>query len=100
MEFLVEIDVQWPADGDREERARLIQAEAERAAVLAGMGIIKRVWRIPGRWANIGLWEAPDATALHDAIASLPFFPWLDVTVRPLGAHPNDPAQQIDKASE
>jgi muconolactone D-isomerase len=46
-----------------------------------------RIWRIPGRTANVGIWEAPDATALHDLVSSLPLFPWLDVTVTPLARH-------------
>lgn len=91
MEFLVEIEVHWPADGDPDERSRLIAAEGKRGAELAAEGIIKRLWRIPGQWANVGLWEARDASELHDAIASLPFYPWLDVVVRPLAAHPTDP---------
>ena len=91
MEFLVEIEVHWPADGDPDEKARLIAAEGKRGAELAAEGVIKRLWRIPGQWANVGLWVARDATELHDAIASLPFYPWLDVLVRPLAAHPTDP---------
>jgi muconolactone D-isomerase len=91
VEFLVEIDVRWPPEGDPERRAKLVAAEARRAAELADAGVIKRVWRVPGQWKNVGLWEAPDATALHDAIASLPFYPWLNVVVRPMAAHPNDP---------
>ena len=54
-------------------------------------GRIRRLWRIPGRRANWGLWEAPDASELHAAIRSLPFFPWLQVDVHPLAAHPSDP---------
>lgn len=91
MEFLVEIDVRWPPDGDAAERDALVKAESQRSAELAAKGILKRVWRVPGRWANVGLWEAPDATALHEAISSLPFYPWLEVVVRPMAAHPNDP---------
>jgi muconolactone D-isomerase len=98
VEFLVEIDVQWPPDGDEEERARLVEAEAKRAAALTEAGIIKRLWRIPGRWANVGLWDAPDPTALHNAISSLPFYPWLKVVVRPLAEHPSDPARRRDAA--
>jgi muconolactone D-isomerase len=94
MEFLVEIEVQYPPSGDPAERARLIEAEAKRAAELAEAGIIRRLWRIPGRWANAGLWEAPDATALHNAISSLPFYPWLKVTVHPLAEHPSDPQKR------
>ncbi len=91
MEFLVEIEVRWPPDGDPKRRDALIAAEAKRAKELAGAGIIKRVWRVPGEWKNVGLWEAPDATAVHEAITSLPFFPWLSVKVRPMAEHPNDP---------
>jgi muconolactone D-isomerase len=53
-------------------------------------GILKRLWRVPGRRAVIGLWEAPDATALHDALASLPQWPWMDVTVESLATHPQE----------
>jgi muconolactone D-isomerase len=91
MEFLVRIVVEWPADGDPTELARLTSAERERASALAAEGRIKRMWRIPGRRANWGLWEAADPTELHAAISSLPFFPYLAVEVHPLAAHPSDP---------
>jgi muconolactone D-isomerase len=91
MEFLLRIEVTWPADGDPAEKGQRIKAEAARARELAEAGIIKRVWRIPGRWANWGLWEAPDATVIHQAVTSLPMWPFLDVEVIPLAAHPNDP---------
>ena len=91
MEFLLHIEVNWPSDGDPAEKDRLGVAERARAHELAAEGVIRRIWRIPGRWANWGLWEAPDATALHAAISSLPMYPYLDVEVFPLAAHPNDP---------
>jgi muconolactone D-isomerase len=91
VEFLVNIEVGWPADGDPDELVRLTAAERERAAELASTGTIRRMWRVPGRRANWGIWEAPDATALHAALRSLPLFPWLEVDVIPLAAHPNDP---------
>lgn len=91
MEFLVEIRNEWPADGDPQRAAELAAAESRRAAELAEQGILKKLWRIPGTRQNVGLWEAADATALHQALSSLPYFPWLSIVVRPLGAHPNDP---------
>lgn len=91
MEFLVEISTEWPADGDPGRRDELVVAENRRAQELATAGILKKLWRIPGTWQNVGLWEAPDATALHAALSSLPFFPWLRIVVRPLADHPNDP---------
>jgi muconolactone D-isomerase len=50
-------------------------------------GVIRRIWRIPGRFANVGIWDAPDATALHQYVSSLPLFPWLDVQVTALALH-------------
>jgi muconolactone D-isomerase len=91
MEFLVHIQVRWPADGDPDELARLTSAETVRAAELAEAGVLRRLWRIPGERANYGLWEAPDATALDLALASLPMFRWVDITVHPLAQHPRDP---------
>jgi muconolactone D-isomerase len=91
LEFLVEIETRWPPDGDPVRRAELVKAESARAKELAAEGILRKLWRIPGTWKNVGLWEAADATELHAAISSLPLFPWLTVHVRPLAVHPNDP---------
>lgn len=91
MEFLVAIDVKLPPDTPAERRAELVAAEAVRARELAAAGVIVRLWRIPGRWSNVGLWVAPDASALHEAVSSLPLHPWLDVQVTALARHPSDP---------
>lgn len=86
MEFLVRCENRTPP----EHRASLIGAERARADELRAAGVLKRLWRVPGRPATIGLYEAPDATALHDALASLPMWPWMDVTVEPLAIHPQE----------
>ena len=91
MEFLVHIEVRWPPESDPEQKARLVSAEADRARDLIGEGRIRRLWRIPGRWANYGLWEAADATELHAALTSLPLYDWCDIEVDALAAHPSDP---------
>ncbi len=91
MDFLVEIDVRLPADTDPGQKAELMAPEAARAKELAAKGTIHRLWRIPGRWANVGIWCADDATELHEAISSLPLYPWLEVDVTPLAKRPNDP---------
>jgi muconolactone D-isomerase len=91
VQFLLHIEVTWPPDGDPEERELRILAERDRARELAEAGVIKRLWRIPGRWGNWGLWEAPDATVIHEAVTSLPMWPYLDVEIHPLADHPNDP---------
>lgn len=91
MEFMVLIKNTYPADGDKEILASLIKAESSRANVLAAEGIIMKIWRRTGQKSNVGIWVAPDATQLHAAISSLPFFPWLEVEIWPLAEHPNDP---------
>jgi muconolactone D-isomerase len=87
MEFLVRIEVEVPFHLSSEERCRLMEAEVRRGQELKDAGTIVRIWRIPGRTANVGLWEAPDSTTLHDAISSLPMFPYLSAEVTPLAMH-------------
>src|SRR3954463_11863594 len=57
---------------------------------LRAAGVLKRLWRVPGRNATIGLYEAADPAQLHDALMSLPMAPWLDVHVEPLATHPRE----------
>lgn len=91
MEFLVRFEATLPESMDDERRAALKAAERARAVELRDAGVLRRLWRVPGRRGTVGLWEAPDATALHDALSSLPQFPWMDVTsVEPLATHPQE----------
>ena len=57
------------------------------------------LWRIPGRWANWSLYDVADATALHEALTSLPLYPWMDIEVHPLAEHPNDPPTARHRAA-
>jgi muconolactone D-isomerase len=92
MEFLVEISLAGVEALDPDELDRLRAAEARRARELADEGTLLRLWRPsePG-WRNVGLWEAGSEGELREAIASLPFAPYMTVVCRPLGPHPNDP---------
>lgn len=87
MEFLVQCDIALPPDMEQEAQAVLLAREATRARALMAEGALVRIWRVPGRYANIGIWSAPDATVLHDAVSSLPLFPYMDVEVTALAAH-------------
>jgi muconolactone D-isomerase len=87
-EFLVEIEIEWPPSMSDDERNAILAAEAARAKELRAAGSIVRMWRIPGRRANVGLWEVADATELHELLSSLPVFPWMSIQVRPLAQHP------------
>jgi muconolactone D-isomerase len=88
VEFLVRIDIRTPADLAPERLAEMQQAETARAAELIAAGTLRRIWRLPGRRGNVSLYEAPDATALHEALSSLPLFPYMDIEVQALAVHP------------
>ena len=88
MHFLVQIDTSLPADMPLSVRDALLQREFDRGTVLRSDGVIKAIWRVPGRLANVGIWNAPDADTLDTAITSLPAWPWMSVTVTPLAVHP------------
>lgn len=90
MEFLVYTQNVLAPDTDPAVVGALRAQERERAEELRSAGILKRLWRVPGRWATVGLYEAPDATALHEALTSLPMWPHTEVRVEPLATHPQE----------
>lgn len=93
MEFLVNIKLHWPDNMDETVKSKVISDERAHAAELIKSGNLVRMWRVPCRFENWGLWRAKSATELHQIISSLPAFPWMrDVTVNPLAKHPVDPS--------
>lgn len=90
MEWLVRTENRIPAEMTTAERERLRAAERARAMELRAEGVLKKLWRTPGRPGTVGLYECRDATQLHDTLSSLPMFPWLEVTVEPLATHPQE----------
>jgi muconolactone delta-isomerase len=74
-----------------DEEKKLLALESHRAAELAAAKVLRRLWRIPGRRANWGIWFADSVDELHAALSSLPLFPFMTITVHPLAKHPNDP---------
>jgi muconolactone D-isomerase len=87
-EFLVEIEIGVPDGTDATAWSAAEAAERERGRELLAAGTIARIWRLPGRRANVGIWRAADATELHETLASLPMYPWMAVRVSPLARHP------------
>lgn len=88
MEFLVAIRASVPDDFDEPKRAQLLAAELARGRELRRDGVIQRIWRVPGAQRNVGIWEARDAGALHEAISSLPLYRWMSTEVTALATHP------------
>jgi muconolactone delta-isomerase len=89
MEFLVRQSSTAGSLPD-DEREKLRAAERARAAELREAGILVKLWRVLGSTDSIALYEAPDADTLHDALVSLPMFPWLRFTIEPLVTHPQE----------
>ncbi|MCP2353561.1 muconolactone D-isomerase [Nonomuraea thailandensis] len=90
---MVNIEIDWPPETDLAVKEEMFAAELARGQELARAGQLRRLWRIPGRWANWSLYEVADATELHNALTSLPLWPWMTVQVHALADHPNDPRQ-------
>jgi len=89
-EFLVRFETCLPESMEPDVVKELKSAERKRAMELRDAGLLKRLWRVPGRRAVVGLWEASDASELHDALSSLPQFPWMEVEVEALATHPQE----------
>jgi muconolactone D-isomerase len=87
-EYLVRIDVALPPALSDDDLAALIAAERTRGQELRAAGTIRRIWRLPGGLRNVAIWAAPDATQLHEAIASLPTYRYCTVEVHALATHP------------
>ncbi|MDO8212579.1 muconolactone Delta-isomerase [Conexibacter sp. CPCC 206217] len=87
MEFLVRSELHVPASVSPEQLQETIAQERERGLELRASGAIVRIWRAPGRRDSVAIYEARDATHLHELLASLPVWPWLSCTVEPLAHH-------------
>jgi muconolactone D-isomerase len=59
-----------------------------RGRQLRASGVLRSIWRVPGRLANVAIWSAPDADRLHELLTSLPLWRWMDVQVTALATHP------------
>lgn len=90
MEFLVRLTNALPPDTPQDVRERLRDDERARAQELRDAGILQRLWRVPGTRTAVGLFTCADATVLHDALSSLPMFPWQDIVVEALATHPQE----------
>lgn len=90
-EYLVNIKISWPSGITEEELAQLTVTEREMAKKRSQEGHLVRMWRVPGRRENWGLWRAKDTSELHEIISQLPVWPYMDVSVHALADHPVDP---------
>ena len=89
MEFPVHMEVTG-IETASEPQVALKEREAIRAREFANAGMFVRLWRVPGRRENWGIWSAEDADELREALVSLPLFRYLRIDVHPMATQPND----------
>ena len=70
------------------EQAAIADRERDRAAELQREGVWRHLWRVTGRPENVGVFEVDSNDHLHEVLSSLPMFPYADITITPLSAHP------------
>lgn len=90
MLFHARMDVRIPHDMDPDARADLVAREKAYAEELQHAGKWPHLWRIAGEYANISVFDVESTDELHALISGLPLFPYLEVKVTPLAAHPSD----------
>jgi muconolactone D-isomerase len=89
-EFLVRIDLE-ATDVEESALSDLRAREEARASELAFSGHLVRLWRVPNRWANVGVWRAHDEAELLQTLRTLPLHPYMTISIERLDPHPSDP---------
>lgn len=89
MLFMVHMIVDIPSSLPADEAERIKAVEKQYSHDLQHSGKWKHLWRIVGEYANISIFEAESNDELHDMLSKLPLFPYMDITVTPLAAHPS-----------
>lgn len=87
MEFLAEVHITLPASLEAQELEDLRTRERARGKELWRAGVIKRIWRIPGKKHVLAIYEAADATALQEIFETFPMYQYMDIEVHPLARH-------------
>jgi muconolactone D-isomerase len=78
-------------DLSADDRDTLMASEREVATALIAGGTITWMWRLPDTDVSITIWNAESAEALDAHLKTLPVFPYNDVEVTALAAHPAFP---------
>lgn len=89
MLFHVRMTVKLPPDMPAEKAALLKANEKEMALRLQQEGTWRHLWRIAGLYANVSIFDVPDALTLNDTLMQLPLYPYMDIEVTTLCRHPS-----------
>jgi muconolactone D-isomerase len=89
MLFHVRMDVRLPPGMDPEERTDVVAREKAYSQELQRAGKWPHLWRIVGEYANVSIFDVDSNDELHELLAGLPLFPYMDIHVTALAAHPS-----------
>lgn len=90
MLFHVRMDVRIPGDLDPAVRAETVAREKAYSQELQRTGKWPHIWRIVGEYSNYSIFEVDSNDELHALLSNLPLYPYMDISVTPLAAHPSD----------
>ncbi len=86
---LVHMQLHLPHDMDPAKADALLEVERNYALEQQRQGSWLHIWRTVGRTGNYSVFNTTDLDELHRIIAGLPLYPYLEVEVTPLAAHPS-----------
>jgi len=89
MRFMVEMTVDLPPEMPADARAELLGREREYSQALQRDGRWEHLWRVAGRYANVSVFRVDSPDELHELVSGLPLFPYMDIRVTALAAHPS-----------
>jgi muconolactone D-isomerase len=87
--FHVTMAATIPDHLDSEVRADLLAQEKARAQELQRQGVWLHLWRVVGRYSNVSVFDVETNEQLHDLLWTLPLFPYMQIEITPLAAHPS-----------
>jgi muconolactone D-isomerase len=87
MLFAVRMDVDLPLDLPG--RDELLAREKSYSQDLQRAGSWPHIWRVVGAYSNLSIFDVADNEQLHQLLWNLPLFPYMDITITPLAAHPS-----------
>lgn len=89
MLFAVTMTVHLPHDMNPDVRADTLAREKAYCHDLQRSGEWVHLWRCVGQYANLSIFDVADNARLHEILNGLPLFPYMDIEVTPLTAHPS-----------
>lgn len=89
MLYAVRMDVAIPRDLPPAERTDTIAREKAYCQDLQRAGEWVSIWRLPGEYANLSVFDVESHDRLHEILWNLPLFPFMTIDVQPLAQHPS-----------